>query len=56
MIKVLDKCTGCGVCVLHCHFGAIKIVDKVAQIGDLCTLCRACEKSCPFEAIKIELS
>ena len=56
MIKViLDKCTGCGLCVKACPFGAIKIVDKKARI-DLakCTLCAACLEACKFDAIKIE--
>lgn len=54
MIEVLDTCTGCGICVSHCPFGAIRIVDKKAQINEACTLCGACVKSCPFGAIEIK--
>jgi electron transfer flavoprotein alpha subunit/NAD-dependent dihydropyrimidine dehydrogenase PreA subunit len=54
MIEVLDTCTGCGICVSHCPFGAIRIVEKKAQISEACTLCGACVKSCPFGAIEIK--
>lgn len=54
MIEILSSCTGCGICVPHCPFGAIKIVEKKAQMSEACTLCGACVKACPFEAIKIE--
>lgn len=54
MIEILSSCTGCGICVPHCPFGAIKIVEKRIQISEACTLCGACVKACPFEAIKIE--
>lgn len=54
MIEVLNNCTGCGICVYHCPFEAIKIVNKLAQIGEACTLCGACMKACSLEAIRIE--
>ena len=55
MIRVIiDTCTGCGVCVKTCPFGAIEIVDEKAQITAACTLCGACEKACPVGAIIIE--
>lgn len=54
MINVSDDCTGCGICVSHCPFGAIILVNKHAQISEVCTLCGACERVCPFGAIKIE--
>ncbi|MDP8234181.1 MAG: electron transfer flavoprotein subunit alpha [Candidatus Saelkia tenebricola] len=56
MIKiVLDKCTGCTLCVKSCPFAAIEIVNKKAVI-DLtkCNLCGACVDVCSFEAIVIE--
>ncbi len=54
-IKVLiDKCTGCRICIKSCPFGAIKIVDKIAVIDlDKCTLCGACVESCKFKAIML---
>ncbi|MFW9826071.1 MAG: FAD-binding protein [Candidatus Thorarchaeota archaeon] len=49
-----DKCTGCGLCEKGCPFGAIKIVNKVAEIGDECTLCGACVDQCNVGAITIQ--
>ena len=54
MIKILDICTGCGICVSHCSFGAITVVNEHAQISETCTLCGACERACPVKAITIE--
>jgi len=54
---ILEKCTGCTLCVRVCQFGAIKIEDKKAII-DLgkCNLCGACVDSCKFSAIILEKS
>ena len=49
-----EKCTGCGLCEKACPFGAIKIVEKIAVIGDECTLCGACVDQCNLKAITIQ--
>ncbi len=50
-----DKCTGCGSCESVCPFGAIEIVNDLAQINEGCNLCGACKDACEFDAIVIEL-
>jgi len=52
---ILEKCTGCTLCVRVCPFGAIKIENKKAII-DLsnCNLCGACVDSCKFAAIVLD--
>ncbi len=53
-VEVKESCTGCGVCVRACPFGAIKVAEGKARIGDACTLCTVCVRSCPCHAITIE--
>ncbi|MCX5716128.1 MAG: 4Fe-4S binding protein, partial [Candidatus Omnitrophica bacterium] len=55
-IKVLlDKCTGCKLCVKACPFAAITIVDKKAVIDQSkCNLCGACVDVCKFKAIELK--
>ena len=51
---VLDKCTGCTICVKACPTAAIKVVNKKAIIDlDKCTLCGICVDVCKFKAIEI---
>ncbi len=55
MINVKEElCNHCGSCVKACPFGAIKIINQVAVIGEECTLCGACVQVCKACAIEIE--
>jgi electron transfer flavoprotein alpha subunit len=51
---ILDKCTGCTLCVKACPFGSIAIIDKKAVIDETCTLCGSCVPVCKFDAIELE--
>ena len=51
MQVIVEKCKGCGTCVLDCPQGAITLSKKIAVIGDACSQCGACLKVCPEEAI-----
>lgn len=55
MIEIIvNKCTGCKLCLKACAYDAIVINDKLAEIvTEKCTLCGACVSACPFEAIII---
>ena len=52
-IKVIEeKCTGCGICIQVCPFGAISIIEGLATISEDCQLCLACVPACPSGAIE----
>ncbi|MDI6892443.1 MAG: electron transfer flavoprotein subunit alpha [Actinomycetota bacterium] len=51
---ILDKCTGCKLCLKSCPYNAISISEKKAVIGSSCTLCGFCVEACKLEAIVIE--
>jgi len=52
---VIEKCSGCTLCVKACPFGAIAIVDKKAAIDlKACNLCGACVPACKLNAILLE--
>ena len=54
---ILEKCTGCTLCVRCCPFGAIKVENKKAVIDlSKCNLCGACVDSCKVSAIRLEKS
>ena len=57
IIKIDEaKCTGCGLCIPNCPFGAIRIIDgKARLISDLfCDGLGACLGYCPEAAISTE--
>ena len=52
--RVGKGCLGCGVCAKHCPVGAIRMVDKRAQIDTRkCIRCYCCHELCPEEAIEL---
>jgi len=52
---IIEKCTGCTLCVKVCPFSAISIKDKKAIIDlNKCNLCGACVPACKFKAILLE--
>ncbi len=55
-IKILkDNCTGCGLCVKSCPFGAMLIEYEVAKIDlEKCNFCGACLEACNFDAIDLK--
>jgi electron transfer flavoprotein alpha subunit len=54
MIKVTNKCSGCGSCEATCPFGAIVLEEGKATISGGCTVCGACVEACPLGAIERE--
>ena len=52
---ILDKCTGCKLCVKVCPFGAVTVIDRKAVIDYAkCNLCGACVPECKVEAIDLK--
>lgn len=46
----VDKCKGCGACVMDCPQNAITLRKKKASVGEACSQCGACLRICPEQA------
>lgn len=50
--NVTDQCNGCGVCIDHCKYDAIKIVGGKAEIHPFkCEGCGVCTLVCPNDGV-----
>jgi len=48
-----DDCVGCEICIKNCPSGAIKLIDKKAEIlMKDCIRCGTCHSICPKNAVK----
>ena len=50
-IKVLDTCTGCGICAKNCCSSNIQ-KEKMPKFGDQCDMCLGCVYNCPQKALQ----
>ena len=51
----VDRCTGCGVCVETCPFGAMRLRGEVAEVDEgTCMGCGVCVSHCPQGALSLE--
>jgi heterodisulfide reductase subunit A len=50
---IVERCVGCGDCVIVCPYSAISLVDANAEVNSaLCKGCGTCAAACPAGAIR----
>jgi pyruvate ferredoxin oxidoreductase delta subunit len=51
----LDRCTGCGICVVFCPESCIRLdsAGGIKIMYDYCKGCGICDVECPLNAIKM---
>ncbi len=56
LIRVTDRCVGCGICERVCPSASIRVVEgKAAHIPGHCQTCLACAHACPQKAIGLSV-
>lgn len=52
----VDKCIGCGMCVVVCPHGVFAQTGRVVEVArpEACIECGACERNCVTQAISVE--
>ncbi|MCR4395544.1 MAG: 4Fe-4S binding protein, partial [Candidatus Saccharicenans sp.] len=49
-----ELCTGCGLCLQVCPFGALSLdADNIVVANEACTGCGACVPECPAGALSL---
>ena len=49
-----EACTGCGICLERCQFGARSLLDNISQVDQKrCVGCGLCVMTCPSEAMTL---
>jgi ferredoxin len=51
MVKVMEHCPGCGICLPSCPIGALAIEHGKAVVKQTCIECDLCLNKCPVKQI-----